>query len=136
MWGSLGATRRGEAKQETLQTQPCPRFLPGPLLTNQHRPGGLIQHSCVPTQVWRPEGHNQVSAGWGPFGDTEVGPPPGFFLASRGSQPPWNPSTCNCITLLPSSQGLLPGLCGSSPLIIRTLGIGVSAHPKSRMLSS
>ena len=50
-----------------------------------------------------------MSAGWGRFGDTEVGPPPGFFLASRGSQPPWPPSTFNCITLLPSSQGLLPG---------------------------
>ena len=92
----------------TPQTQPCMRFL-GPLLTNQHRPGGFIQHSCVPTQVWRPEGHHQVSAGCGPFGDTEVGPPPGFFLASKGSQPPWPPSACNYTSLLPSSQGLLPG---------------------------
>ena len=52
--------------------------------------------------------HSQASAGLDSAGDSEEGPLPCLFLASGGSWHPWHPLVCNCITLPPSSHGLLP----------------------------
>lgn len=137
VWGSLRATGKRRSKARD----------PPPNLTLHEIPRAAINTS---TQTWwlhttqlcsytglEARGPQPGVSRMGSLLRTLRWDPSSSILSSlKGSQPPWPPSTCNCTRLPPSSQGLLPGSLWVLSLIIRTPGIGVGAHPKSRMPSS